>query len=117
MGGLFVFINSAQQLVAEHFGAGQMFPLLFAMGAGSMALANFTNSRIVERFGARRVSHFALLAFIVVSTLQVVQAASGHETLWQFMPLMAANMCLVGFIGANFGSIAMQPFAEIAGAA
>ncbi len=117
MGGLFGFINSAQQLVAEHFGAGTMFPLLFAMGAGSMALANFTNSRIVERFGARRVSHFALLAFIAVSTVQVIQAASGHETLWQFMPLMAANMCLVGFIGANFGSIAMQPFAEIAGAA
>ena len=30
---------------------------------------------------------------------------------------MAANMALLGFIGANFGSIAMQPFATIAGAA
>ncbi len=117
MGGLFGFINSAQQLVAEHFGAGKLFPLLFALCAGSMAIANFTNSRIVEKFGARRVSHFALLAFIAIASLQVVQASSGHETLWQFMPLMAANMCMVGFIGANFGSIAMQPFAEIAGAA
>lgn len=117
MGGLFGFINSAQQLVAEHFGAGKLFPLLFALCAGTMAIANFTNSRIVEKFGARRVSHFALLAFIAIGSIQVLQASSGHETLWQFMPLMAANMCLVGFIGANFGSIAMQPFAEIAGAA
>lgn len=117
MGGLFGYINSAEQLVVEHFGVGKWFPLLFAMTAGMMAVANFTNSRIVERFGARRVSHTALLAFIAVSAVQVWQSAQGDETVWQFMPLMAANMCLIGFIGANFGSIAMQPFARIAGAA
>ena len=33
------------------------------------------------------------------------------------MPVLALNMCLIGFIGANFGSIALQPFAETAGAA
>lgn len=117
VGGLFGYINSAEQLVVEHFGAGHWFPLLFAMTAGTMALANFANSRIVERFGARRVSHAALLTYIAVSAVQVWQSSDGHETLWQFMPLMAANMCLIGFIGANFSSIAMQPFAEIAGAA
>jgi MFS transporter, DHA1 family, multidrug resistance protein len=117
MGGLFGYINSAQQLVVEHFGAGQSFPLLFAASAIGMALASFTNSRIVERFGARRVSHGALLAFIGVSALQVWVAFSPGETLWTFMPLIAANICLIGFIGANFGSIALQPFARIAGAA
>jgi DHA1 family bicyclomycin/chloramphenicol resistance-like MFS transporter len=117
MGGLFGFISSAQQLVAEHFGAGRLFPLLFAACASGMAVASFTNARIVERFGARRVSHTALLAFVAVSGVQVWQAFGGDETLWQFMPLMAANMMLIGFIGANFGSIAMQPFAAIAGAA
>jgi MFS transporter, DHA1 family, multidrug resistance protein len=30
---------------------------------------------------------------------------------------MAINLGLLGFLGANFGSIAMQPFAHIAGAA
>lgn len=30
---------------------------------------------------------------------------------------MGLNICLMGFIGANFGSIALQPFARIAGAA
>lgn len=117
MGGLFGYINSAEQLVVEHFGAGHWFPLLFAMTAGTMAIANFTNSRIVERFGARRVSHAALFAYLAVSAAQVWQSWDNGETLWQFMPLMAANMCLIGFIGANFSSIAMQPFAAIAGAA
>lgn len=116
-GALFGYINSSQQLIGEHFGAGPNFPLLFALLAGGMAFANFFNSRIVERFGARRVSHAALLSFIVISALQVVQAHSGQEGLWQFIPLMAANICLMGFIGANFGSIALQPFARIAGVA
>jgi DHA1 family bicyclomycin/chloramphenicol resistance-like MFS transporter len=116
-GGLFGFINSAQQLVAEHFGAGARFPLIFAACAASMAVANFTNARIVERFGARRVSHTALLVFITVSALQVWEASSASQSLWQFVPLMMANMCLIGFIGANFGSIALQPFERTAGAA
>ncbi len=116
-GGLFGYINSAQQLVVEHFGAGQNFPLLFAASAMGMALASFANARIVERFGARRVSHAALLGFIAVSAVQVWVAFSPGETLWTFMPLIAANICLIGFIGANFGSIALQPFARIAGAA
>ena len=116
-GGLFGFINSSQQLIGEAFGAGDMFPLLFAICAGCMALANWSNSRIVERHGARRVSHTALFLFIIVAALQLWFANQPDESLWTFVPLMAANMSLLGFIGANFGSIAMQPFRHIAGAA
>lgn len=116
-GAMLGYINSSQQLVAEHFGAGETFPLIFGLSALMMAAANFSNSRIVERFGARRVSHTAVLAFIVVSSVQVWFASQPHETLWQFMPLMVTNMILIGFIGANFGSIALQPFARTAGAA
>jgi DHA1 family bicyclomycin/chloramphenicol resistance-like MFS transporter len=115
-GALLGYINSSQQLVAEHFGAGPLFPLLFGGSAVMMSMASFTNSRIVERFGARRVSHTALLVFIGTSALQLLLASRAHETLWQFMPVMAVNLCLLGFIGANFGSIALQPFARIAGA-
>ncbi len=116
-GGLFGFINSSQQLIGEAFGAGEQFPLIFAFCAGCMAIANWSNSRIVERFGARRVSHAALFAFIAVSAAQLWFALQPEESLWTFVPLMAANMSLLGFIGANFGSIALQPFRHIAGAA
>jgi DHA1 family bicyclomycin/chloramphenicol resistance-like MFS transporter len=116
-GALFGFINSSQQLITETFGAGDIFTYVFAICAGSMALASWSNSRIVERFGARRVSHTALLAFIIVSTVQVMFAFQPEEQLWQFVPLMAINMALLGFIGSNFGAIAMNPFFAIAGAA
>ena len=116
-GGLFGYINSAQQLIGEHFGAGPRFPLMFAIMAGGIAAANLTNSRIVEKFGARRVSHSALLVFIVVGALQVWLSHQPHETLVQFIPLMTLNCAMIGFTGANFSSIALQPFARIAGAA
>ncbi|RXZ65267.1 multidrug effflux MFS transporter [Pelagerythrobacter rhizovicinus] len=116
-GGLFGFINSSQQLIGEAFGAGDNFPLIFAICAACMALANWSNSRIVERFGARRVSHAALFVFIGVAAVQLYFASQPDESLWTFVPLMAANMSLLGFIGANFGSIALQPFRHIAGAA
>lgn len=118
IGTVFGYVNSAQQLIGEHFGAGEMFPYVFGATAATMAVASIVNSRIVERFGARRVSHAGLLAFIVISALQVWVSHSSHsDQLMWFLPLMAANLALLGFLGANFGSIAMQPFAETAGAA
>lgn len=116
-GGLFGFINSSQQLIGEAFGAGDSFPLIFAICAACMAVSSWSNSRIVEKFGARRVSHAALFVFIAVAAAQLWFASQPDESLWTFVPLMAANMSLLGFIGANFGSIALQPFRHIAGAA
>ena len=116
-GAMLGYINSSQQLVAEHFGAGAMFPLLFGATAIVMAGSSFANSRIVMRFGARRVSHGALMVYLVLSLTQLIQAQNPHETLVQFMPVIALNICMLGFIGANFSSIAMQPFAGIAGSA
>lgn len=115
--GLFGYLNSSQQLVAEHFGAGERFALFFALMAGMMALANLTNATIVMRFGARRVSHTALFAFIALAAVQVWRSFGGGETLWEFVLLMGTQMCLIAFMGANFTSIALQPFARIAGAA
>lgn len=115
-GSLFGFLNSSQQLIGEHFGAGQNFAIIFGAAVLGMVAANFTNSRIVERFGARRVSHAALLVFIAASVAQYFSAGVDQK-LWEFVPILAVSMATMGFIGANFSSIAMQPFAQIAGAA
>lgn len=116
-GSLFGFLNTSQQLIGETFGAGNYFALIFGGAVVGMVVANFTNSRIVERFGARRVSHTALLAFIVISVLQLWSASQPPQGLIEFMILMSLSMAMLGFIGANFSSIAMQPFFKIAGAA
>jgi len=117
MGGLFGFLNSAQQIFADSFDAADVFPYGFACVAGTMAFANFFNSRIVERFGARRVSHAALIAYIVLSFIQLGAAYLSPEPLWLFVAIVSLNMGMVGFTGSNFGSIAMEPFGEIAGSA
>ncbi|MBB5732342.1 DHA1 family bicyclomycin/chloramphenicol resistance-like MFS transporter [Altererythrobacter atlanticus] len=117
IGAVFGYVNSAQQLIGEHFGAGTWFPVVFGATAAMMVLSNIVNSRIVETFGARRVSHAGVLLFMLVSMVQVWASYAHPGELAWFLPLMAANLGLLGFLGANFGSIAMQPFAHIAGAA
>src|SRR3546814_10790894 len=82
-----------------------MFPLIFAIVAIGIAIANFSNAAIVERFGARRVSQSAVFAFMATPILQFVAALSGAETLWMFTALMMVNVRLVGLICRNFGSI------------
>lgn len=115
--GIFGYVNSAEQLVGEHFGAGHHFALIFGATAATMIISNLTNARIVERFGARRVSHMGLVIFILLSAAQIWFALGEWQSLAWFVPLLAANMAVIGFLTANFSSIAMQPFGEIAGAA
>jgi DHA1 family bicyclomycin/chloramphenicol resistance-like MFS transporter len=117
LGVMWGYIQSCEQLLGEHFGAGRAFPLLFGAMAVCMAASNFTNSRIVMRFGARRTGHTALLIYGASSCLQYWLAHRGGETLWQFVPVWVINLVCGGFMSANFSSIALQPFARIAGAA
>ena len=114
---LFGFLNTSQQLIAEHFRAGNAFALVFGTIVAAMALANFFNARIVMRYGARRVSHVALFVYLALGAAQVIIAAMPGQALWQFIVLMAGTFALMGFLSANFNAIALQPFARTAGAA
>ena len=82
-----------------------------------MSLASFTNSRIVMRFGARRVSQVALIFYILVSLVHFGLAEAGWINIWTFTAVLVPSMGMVGFTGANFSSIAMQPFGKTAGVA
>ncbi|HEY9092157.1 multidrug effflux MFS transporter [Parasphingorhabdus sp.] len=117
MAPMFAFIASAQQIFVNVFDAGDIFVFIFAANASAMAVGNFVNSRIVTRFGARRVSQSALFFFIFVSLAHLGITLAGWLTLPLFVILLAASMGMVGFTGANFSSIAMQPFAKGAGVA
>ena len=116
-GAHFGFINSSQQLIGEHFGAGGAYSLIIGLMAGSMILASVANSAIVHRFGIRRIGHAAIICHFLVSICQVYLASRPGETLFQFVLLTSANMCLVITIFINFTAIALQPFGMLAGAA
>ena len=116
-GALFGYLNSSQQLFDKVFNAAEFFTIGFAIVAIGIAASNFTNARIVERFGARRVSQTALIGFIALGALQLVAAYLAPTSLPIFLALLTANMAMIGFIGSNFSSIAMTPFGHVAGAA
>lgn len=117
MAPLFAYIASAQQIFFDIFGAADIFVYIFALNAGAMSAASFTNSRIVMRFGARRVSQIALIFFILVSMIHFGLAEAGWINIWSFTAVLVPSMGMVGFTGANFSSIAMQPFGKTAGVA
>jgi DHA1 family bicyclomycin/chloramphenicol resistance-like MFS transporter len=116
-GALFGYLNSSQQIFDKVFNAADFFTIGFAIIAIGIAVSNFTNSRIVERFGARRVSQTALLTFIALGALQLLAARYAPTSLPIFLILLTGNMAMIGFIGSNFSSIAMTPFGQVAGAA
>lgn len=116
-GGLFGFINSAQQIYVGIYGLGVWFPVLFAVVAGMMAVSSFANSRLVGRFGMRRLSHGALVGFIAVNIVTFSLALAGPVPLLVFATLFTLAMLQFGWIGSNFNAIAMEPLGHVAGTA
>jgi DHA1 family bicyclomycin/chloramphenicol resistance-like MFS transporter len=116
-GALFGFINSAQQVYVGIYGVGVWFPVLFAAIAGMMAISSFLNSRLVGRFGMRRLSHGAVIGFLTVSTIWFVWSLYGQVPLVGFVLLFAVAMFQFGWIGSNFNALAMEPLGHIAGSA
>ncbi|WP_331709258.1 MULTISPECIES: multidrug effflux MFS transporter [unclassified Sphingomonas] len=116
-GGLFGFINSIQQIMDVIFGRPELLTLTFACVAGTMALANFTNSRIVLRFGTRRISHGALIGMITIAAIHWAVAVTGNETLASFIILQAMLMGCFGLAASNFSAMAMENMGRIAGSA
>jgi DHA1 family bicyclomycin/chloramphenicol resistance-like MFS transporter len=117
MGGLIGFILSIQQIFFDVFDAAEIFPLGFAMIAGCMGIGSLINSRLVSRFGARRMSQSALIAFILIAAVHLAVILAGMETLVTFMILQAMTMMTVAFTASNFSAISMEPFHKGAGVA
>src|SRR5204863_6410155 len=88
---------SVQQIVFDAFGEGRYIGLVFASVAAPMALASWLNSRVVGRFGLRRVGHSAALGFMVVTATHAAVAVSGHETLATFIALQGLTMACFAF--------------------
>ncbi|WP_246591048.1 multidrug effflux MFS transporter [Aminobacter anthyllidis] len=116
-GALFGFINSAQQVYVGLYGLGVWFPLVFAAIAGMMSVSSFLNSRLVGKLGMRKLSHGALIGFLLVSAIWLIWSLTGPVPFPAFIVLFALAMFQFGWIGSNFNSIAMEPLGHIAGTA
>ncbi|TRL41953.1 MULTISPECIES: multidrug effflux MFS transporter [Rhizobium] len=118
-GALFGFINSAQQVYVGIYGLGHWFPVAFAAVAAFMSFSSFLNSRLVGRFGMRRLSHGSLLAFIAITALWLFVQLVGPQPMpfLLFLSFFGLAMFMFGWIGANFNSLAMEPLGHVAGTA
>lgn len=116
-GSMFGFIGTAQPVMADHFGLGLYFPIVFAALAVGMSISSFLNSRLVERFGMRLLSHAATMAFTLDGLAMVILAESGLLTVWIFIPMMTLNMLFTGLVFSNFNALAMEPQGHVAGVA
>jgi MFS transporter, DHA1 family, multidrug resistance protein len=114
-GSLISYVGMVQQIFADVFHRPSWMPGMFALCAVFMGLASFLNSRIVERFGMRRISHMAMLIYIAVTFGHLLVAGLGAERLWTFVVLQSATMACFSLSVSNFGAMALEPLASIAG--
>ncbi len=119
LGSLFGFINSAQQIYVGIYDLGRGFPLAFAAVAAFMALSAFLNSRMVGRFGMRRISQTLLITFISLSLLLFLLSVffDGPVPFPIYIVIFALIMFCFGSIGGNFNALAMEPLGQVAGTA
>lgn len=115
--GLVAYISSVQQIVFDTFHEGRYIGLVFASVAAPMALASYLNSRVVGRFGLRRVGHSAALAMALITAAHSAVALAGFETLPLFILFQGLTMASFAFTSSNLGTLAMENMAPIAGTA
>jgi len=113
--GIMAYVGMVQQIFEEVFHRPTLMPTMFALCAATMGAAAFLNSRIVERFGMRRISHTALLSYLCITATHTVVSASGAEPLWLFVLFQSATMACFALSISNFGAMAMEPVAAVAG--
>lgn len=116
-GALLAYVASAQQIFTDVYSAESLFPILFGAVASVMALASFTNSRLVERLGMRKVSHTALVGHFATAAVLALASEAGVATLPVFACLVALTFFFFGLIAPNFNALAMEPQGHNAGMA
>jgi DHA1 family bicyclomycin/chloramphenicol resistance-like MFS transporter len=116
-GCLMSYINSAQQILEGIYGLDELFPVVFGAIAIALAGASVTNGALVRQHGMRRLSHSALIGFVLVAAIHAIVAISsvGPPPIAVFAGFLAVNLFLFGFLMPNFNAIAMEPLREIAG--
>lgn len=118
-GGFIGYLGTSQQIFMQLFDkTGQEFSAYFALLAGVMGVASFTNSRIVMRFGMRPICIYGMLGLCVISVIfLVIQLLGIPITFWMFMLYASILFLFFGILFGNLNAIAMEPMGHVAGMA
>ena len=115
--GLVAYISSIQQIVFDAFQRPEAIGWVFGAVAAPMALASWLNSRLVGRFGLRRVGHLGVAAFCLLALTHATIASIRGESLAEFVAIQGLVMASFAFTSSNLNTLAMEKMAPIAGMA
>jgi DHA1 family bicyclomycin/chloramphenicol resistance-like MFS transporter len=115
--GLLAYISSIQQIVFDVFRRPELIGVVFGAVAAPMALASFTNSKLVGRFGLRRVAHIGVVAFALLALGHALVATFFGEGLAGFVIGQALVLASFSFCASNMNTLAMERMASVAGMA
>lgn len=116
-GSLIGYLNSSQQVFQVMFATGETFTLYFGALALVLGAASLLNSRIVQKYGMRRICYIASGCVISASAIFLVVNYTVEVTLWMFMTYASVLFFSFGVMFGNLNSIAMEPMGHIAGVA
>jgi DHA1 family bicyclomycin/chloramphenicol resistance-like MFS transporter len=116
-GALIGYVSIVPQIFSDTFSAPERMGITFSVTATAMALGALVNSQIVERLGMRRVSHWSLKGYIVVTFIHIVVCLCIHESIVVFTGLQAITMAFSALTTSNYNAMAMQPMGALAGSA
>ena len=114
-GNLMTYVSTAEQVFTGIYDLGPAFTLVFGAIAFAVVGASFSNSRIVERVGMRRVSHGALLAYLAQCAAMAAFGFPAAPPLLVFALFCAGTFFCFGHIVPNFNALAMEPLGRVAG--
>lgn len=113
------YLASSELVMRDVFGRPDLFPVIFGSVAAVMGASMLVNGSLVGRYGVRRMSHTALLAFVLLGGGLAVFAilTGGTPPLWPFVFGLALTLGFYGLVFPNFNTIAMNPMGAVAGTA
>ncbi|MCH9648131.1 MAG: multidrug effflux MFS transporter [Deltaproteobacteria bacterium] len=111
------YLSMAQQMFQGQYGVGKLFPLYFALLAIAIGAASLSNTRLVMRYGMKKLAHWALVMTGLISAgfFVVAYLAGGHPPLWVFLAYLLAVFFCEGILFGNMNALAMEPLGHIAG--
>jgi MFS transporter, DHA1 family, multidrug resistance protein len=116
-GAFLAYISSSQTIFQQIYDTGELFPMYFAMLAFSIGLASFINGTLVMRLGMRKLCTWAMLGWLLFSTLLTVLCLvnDGVPPLWQFVSTLFCAFFCIGILFGNINAMAMQSLGGMAG--
>ena len=115
-GSFMVYLSTSQRIFEQQYNMKEEFPLIFASLAISVGLSTFMNSQLVVKFGMRKIVHFAMLSFVLISLVFIILFSSGNNpSIEVLLGFFVLQFFTIGFLFGNLRALAMEPMGHIAG--